>query len=180
MRAPWIAVVLAIGFATATAAQAPVDEDTAGAELLRLEVERRFTERVKSDLGLSDEQVRKLKATQERVGPRRRLLIRQMIGYRLSLQGQMQPGVAANPDSVRTYMDALQRLRGEQVALDQEEDREMAAYLTPVQRARFQMMRLRLLERANELRRERRGRLGPNRPGVRPQPRPAPRPRGRP
>lgn len=173
MRAPWIWLVLAAGLATGSAAQDPLDDDTAGAELLRTEIERRFAQRVRSDLGLSDDQMRKLKATQDRIGPRRRLLFRQTLGYRLALQGQMRPGVAANPDSVRVYMDGLQRIRREQVALDQEEDTELAKYLTPVQRARFQMMRLRLIERAAELRRERRGRLGADRPsgGVRPQPR---------
>jgi hypothetical protein len=76
-------------------------------------------------------------------------------------------------------MDGLQRLRAEQMALDQEEDRELAGYLTPVQRAQFHMMRTRLLERANEVRRERQGRLGPNRqPGARLQP--GQRPRRRP
>ena len=126
--------------------------------------------------------MRKLKATQDRISPRRRLLFRQTLGYRLALQGQMRPGVAANPDSVRVYMDGLQRIRREQVALDQEEDTELAKYLTPVQRARFQMMRHRLIERAAELRRERRGRMGADRPqgGVRPMPRAGQRPRRRP
>lgn len=181
MRAPWIWLGLVVGLTAQAAAQEPMGEDTAGAELLRVEIERRFAQRVQSDLGLSDDQMRKLKATQDRVGPRRRLLARQMVGYRLALQGQMQPGVAANADSVRVYMDGVQRLRGEQVALDQEEDRDFAEYLTPVQRARLHMMRTRLIEHVNELRRERQGRLGPGvRPGVRPQPRPAQRPRRRP
>ena len=183
-RARWIAIVLAAGVASAAAAQEPQADDTAGAELLRGEIERRFAQRVQANLGLNEEQMRKLKATQERVGPRRRQLIRQGLGYRLALQSQMRPGVAANPDSVRVYMDGMKRVRAEMITLDEDEDREMAGYLTPVQRAQFHMMRTRLLERANELRRARQGRLGPaDRPGagVRPQPRPGTqRPRRRP
>ena len=184
MRAPWIWIALAASVAGVAPAQEPQAEDTAGAELLRGEIERRFAERVQANLGLNDEQMRKLKATHERIGPRRRQLIRQGLGYRMALQGQMRPGVAANPDSVRVYMDGIKRVRAEQIALDEEEDREMAGYLTPVQRAQFHMMRTRLLERANELRRARQGRMGPaDRPGggVRPQPRPGvQRPRRRP
>ena len=162
-------------------AQEPDTTDTTGAELLRDEIERRFAERVRADLGLTNEQMRKLKATQERIGPRRRLLVRQAIGYRLALQGQMRPGVAANPDSVRVYMDGIQRIRAEQVKLDEEEDREMAQYMSPVQRAQFHMMRMRLLERAAELRRARQGRVGAgDRPRVGDRPRIGDRPRRRP
>jgi hypothetical protein len=161
MRAVWLWVVLAAGAARAAPAQDTVaGHDTAGAELLRVEIERRFAQRVQTDLGLSGDQMRRLKATQDRIGPRRRQLMREGLGYRLALQSQMRPGVAANPDSVKAYMDGLQRVRAAQVALDQEEDRELQGYLTPVQRAQFHMMRTRLIQRANELRRERRGRLG--------------------
>jgi hypothetical protein len=164
MRAAWIALVCVGALATGARGQDPRDDDTTGAELLRLEIERRFAQRVQADLGLSDGQMRQLKATQDRIGPRRRQLVREAIGYRLALQGQMRPGVAANPDSVRIYMDGIQRVRAQQLALDQEEDRELAAFLTPVQRARLQMMKARLLERANDLRRARQGRMGADRP----------------
>ena len=161
MRAPWIWLLLAAGVTTSGLAQvdAPVP-DTTGAELLRTEIERRFAQRLQADLELTAEQMNKLKATQDRIGPRRRQLRRQEFGYRLALQREMRPGVAANDDSVKAYMDGLRRVRSEQVALDEDEDRELSKYLTPVQRARFHMMRTRLLQRANELRRERQGRMG--------------------
>lgn len=170
MRAPWLAFVLGAVLTTGAVAQADVPEgDTAGAELLRTEIERRFTERLRADLDLTPDQMKKLQATQSRFGPRRRQLVREGMGYRMALQREMRPGVAANADSVQAYMDGLKRVRAAQVALDEEEDRELAKYLTPVQRARFQMMRTRLLQRANEIRRERQG-----------QGRMGPRPRGRP
>lgn len=181
MRVWVIVLMLAAGTTVPALAQELVDDDTAGAELLRGEIERRFAERVRADLGLTNDQMQKLKATQERFGPRRRLLVRQAIGYRLALQGQMRPGVAANPDSVRVYMDGMQRIRAEQVTLDEEENRDMARYLTPVQRAQFHMMRMRLLERAAELRRARQGRMGgADRPRIGDRPRVVDRPRRRP
>jgi hypothetical protein len=89
----------------------------------------------------------------------------------------MRPGEAANADSVKKLMDGFQAGRAEMFKIEQDEDREMAGYLTPVQQARYQMMRQRLQERVNEMREQRRGRM---RPGMGPQGgRPQRTPRGR-
>ncbi|MGH7673121.1 MAG: hypothetical protein ACREMC_09480 [Gemmatimonadales bacterium] len=135
--------------------------DTAEAGRLRRQIEERFAARVQQELGLTTDQATKLRATQERFGERRRTLMRQQMGRRIALQAQMRPGEAANADSVKRLMDGLQAGRGEMLKLDQDEDRDMSAYLTPVQRARYQMMRQRFLERVNEMREQRRGRMGP-------------------
>jgi hypothetical protein len=177
MRYALLIGVLLAGPAQAVAQDVAEPEDTAGAEILRQEVERRIEERVRVDLRLSDDQMSKLRATQSRIGPRRRLLLRQLIGYRIGLYGQMRPGVAANPDSVRVYMDGEQRVRVQQLALEQEEDREWAGYLTPVQRAQLKIIRQRIIDRVNQLRATRQNRL---RGGDRPTPRLRPRDRGRP
>lgn len=160
-RVWWVLLFVA---APALGAQTPADsEPEARAHRLRAEVERRFAERVRTELGLSDAQASKLRATHEKFGARRRALMRQQFERRQALQGQMRPGVEADPDSVRKLMDALQDGRAELLRFEEEEDREMAGYLTPVQRAQFQLMRQRFLERVQELRRERRG-MRPDRP----------------
>ena len=171
-RLLWVLV-----FAVAPTLGAQTPSDTAGPERLRAEIEQRFAERVKVELGLTDEQVTRLKATQERYGERRRALMRQQFERRLALQGQMRPGVQANADSVRKLMDGFQAGRAELFKLEQEEDREMAAYLTPVQQAQFQMMRERFLQRVQEMRRERAMMRG-REPGMRPEGR-RPGPEGR-
>lgn len=143
---------------------------------MRAQIEQRFAERVKADLGLTDDQAGKLRATQERFGQRRRALMRQQFERRRALQGQMQPGVAANADSVRKLMDGMQAGRAELLRIEQDEDREMAGYLTPVQRARYQMMRQRFVERVNEMREGRGGgRRDRMRPGAPPGPQQRPR-----
>jgi Spy/CpxP family protein refolding chaperone len=88
----------------------------------------------------------------------------------------MQPGVAANADSVRKLMDGMRAGRSEMLKIEQDEDQEMSGYLTPVQRARYQQMREHLMRRVNEMRQERRGRMGPGGPGG--QRGPGMRPRG--
>ena len=70
--------------------------------------------------------------------------------------GQLQPGIAANADSVRRLMDARDQNRAALAQLERDEEKEMAAYLTPVQRARYQFLRQRLQERIVEMRRQRR------------------------
>lgn len=142
------------------------------AERLRQAIERRFAERVQVELGLTADQAGKLRATQERYGERRRGTMRRQFGIRQALQWQMRPGVAASPDSVRRLMDALKAGRAELLKIEEDEDREMGGYLTPVQRAQFQMMRQRFLERVQEMRRERGRMMGPRDGGARPRARP--------
>ncbi len=171
-----VAVLLVPGLA----AQEPLPPrgrpDSAEAERLRVQIEERFAQRVQQELRLTPDQATKLRASQERFGTRRRAVMRQQIERRMALQDQMQPGVAANGDSVKKLMDGVQAGRAEMLKIEQDEDREMGAYLTPVQRARYQMMRQRLFERVNEMREQRRGRMGP---GMGPGGPPQRRPRGR-
>jgi hypothetical protein len=167
----WLALTLAV----VQQPLVPPPQDTGEAGRLRRQIEARFAQRVQQDLGLTADQGAKLRGTQERFGERRRALMRQQLERRRAMDGQMQPGVAANADSVKKLMDGIQAGRGEMLKLEQDEDREMAGYLTPVQRARYQQMREHLMQRANEMRQERRargqgggGRMGPG-PRARPQ-----------
>src|SRR6266511_3736047 len=170
MNRLWLCAALAVAFGAPVVGQQPPGQpaDTAEAGRLRRQIEERFGQHVKEQLRLSDDQATKLRATQERFGERRRGLMRQQAERRMALSDQMQPGVAANSDSVRKLMDGLQGGRAEMLKVEQDEDRDMAGYLTPVQRARYQEMRRRFLDRVNEMRQERRERRGVG-PGMRPQ-----------
>lgn len=155
-----LAVMLAPG--RGVAAQGGADSvrqrgDTAEAEQLRTQIEQRFSARVQQELKLTNEQTAKLRDTQERFGPRRRALMRQQVERRRALEGQMQPGVAANQDSVRKLMDGLTAGHLDMVRIQQDENRELAGFLTPVQQYRYNTMRERLLQRVGEMRRQGRG-----------------------
>src|SRR6266508_1475546 len=156
---------LAVVVAPVLGAQQPSDTNEAGR--LRTQIESTFTRRVQQDLNLSPDQATKLRATQERFGTRRREVMQQQLARRQALENQMQPGIAANSDSVRKLMDGIQTGRADILKIEQDQDREMAAYLTPVQRARYQQMRERFMQRVGELRMERREGRG-MRPGMRP------------
>jgi hypothetical protein len=176
MRKQHILLSLAVLFAPGLAAQQRdsmrPQSDTAEAGRLRAQIEKRFSDRVQQDLKLTSDQATKLRATQERFGTRRRTLMTQQMQRRRALDDQMQPGLAANPDSVRKLLDGMRAGRADMVKIEQDEDREMSAYLTPVQQARFQQMREHFIQRVGEMHREGRGigrgqRMGPRRPAIR-------------
>jgi hypothetical protein len=79
-----------------------------------------------------------------------------------ALRAQLQPGVAANQDSVAKLTDAMVDLRLASAQSTRAEMTELSKFLTPVQRARLFVMRERLRERVKEAREHRgmRGRGG--------------------
>jgi Spy/CpxP family protein refolding chaperone len=168
--------MLGLALVPALAAQqdSVLARDSAVRDQLQQEIERRFGAAVQRQLGLTDDQAGKLRATEERFRPRRRAIMREQLLLRMGLQDQMRPGEAANSDSVRRLMDGMQANRSELLRIEQEQDREMSGYLTPVQRARYQMLRERLVQRLQEVRRERAGqgtgRAAPQRPRRRMRP----------
>ena len=162
-----LAVLLAPCLAAQQRDSMSAQSDTAEAGRLRREIERRFSDRVQQDLKLTPDQATKLRATQERFGTRRRTLIQQQMQRRRGIEDQMQPGVPANSDSLRKLMDGMQTGRAEMLNIEQDENREMSGYLTPVQQARFQQMREQLMRRVGELRMRRREGRGMGRgPGM--------------
>jgi hypothetical protein len=163
----WLLLAFA---APSLAAQRAGPPDSARAERLRGQIERRFGERVRQELGLSEAQAGKLRATQERFGERRRPLMQRQRAVRHALRTQMRPGQAADPDSVRKLLGAMEAGRAAMFELEQAERREMDGYLTPVQHAQFLMLRERLHRRVEEMRRDG-PRAGHRRPGERDGPR---------
>ena len=170
-----LAVLLAPSLAAQQRDSMRAPRDTAEAGRLRAQIESTFSQRIQQDLNLSPDQATKLRATQERFGARRRDVMQQQLARRQALENQMQPGIAANSDSVRKLMDGIQTGRGDMLRIEQDQDREMAGYLTPVQRARYQQMRERFIQRVGELRMQRREGRGfgrgqgmiPRRPAIR-------------
>jgi Spy/CpxP family protein refolding chaperone len=165
--------ILVVCVAPALAAQqdSTAPPDSAERERLQQQIEDRFGRLVQQQLQLSDDQAVKLRGTEERFRGRRREILRRQLALRLGLNAQMCPGCSANPDSVRRLMDGIETNRAELFRLQQDQDREIAGYLTPVQRARYQILRERFFRRLTEVRRERlEGREGrrPLRPRRRP------------
>jgi hypothetical protein len=135
--------------------------DTTGAtsDSLRQRIEERFAFRVQRELGLTNEQTAKLRATSQQFGARHRELRNKHRQLDDALSAQLRPGVAANQDSVAKLTDALIDLRIAAAQLTRDEMRDASKYLNPVQRARLFTMRERFQHRVNEVR-EHRGMRG--------------------
>ena len=148
--------------ASALAAQNPSDtSDAAQTQQLRDQIRARWQQVVRRQLELKPDEAAKLQETEDRFASQRRAIAQRQRGVQEALRGQLQPGVAANADSVRRLMDARDQNRTALSQLERDEDKEMAGYLTPVQRARYQFLRQRLQERIVEMRRQRNHPLPP-------------------
>lgn len=144
----WVNGSIVLGLALAVAA-APVraqdDADPARADSLRGIIQQRFARQVQQQLGLTQEQTDKMRATTLTYFAKRRTLEIQERRLKQALTAQMRPGQAADQDSVARLTDQLLTLKIQQVQSYRDELKEMT-YLTPVQRAQFFIMRERLLE----------------------------------
>ncbi len=166
----WLLVMVLA--ASGLRAQTPADTgDDAEVQQLQQRIRQRWNERVRQDLDLSNDQATRLQATEGRFLARRRELARDQRAVADALHRQLQPGVAANSDSVRKLMDARDRNRAALAQLEGDEDREIAGYLSPVQHARYQALREQLRRRIQEIREQRRG-AGPRGRIMRPRRRP--------
>jgi Spy/CpxP family protein refolding chaperone len=134
---------------------------------LRQRIEERWGQMVQQELQLNDQQMDRVRTATRAHMDRRRDLMRRRMDLERAIGQQMQPGVAANNDSLGRMLDAMGRLRVEDAQSDEQLNRDLS-FLTPVQRARFFMMQRRFEDRMREIR-ERRG-MGQMRPGERMDP----------
>jgi len=124
-------------------------------EQLRRRVRERYAERVRQELNLTDDQMRRLRSTVGTYGAERRDMETRQRALRDALVQQLRPGVTASRDSVARLTDELMSLRVRYAESFRGEQAEMAKYLDPIQRAKVTVLRERLLNRAQELRRRR-------------------------
>ena len=179
MRSVYLwSLLLLTPFGMAGAQQA--DTSSVRRDSLRHRIEERFAARAQQDLGLTNEQATKLRATSQQFGTRRADLLTRGRQVREALTAQLQPGVAANQDSVAKLTNAMIELKTAEAQISRDEVKEQSKYLNPVQRARLYVMRERFAHRLKEVyghrgekgsrheARERRGDDGHHRGGDRP------------
>jgi hypothetical protein len=153
-RILWLIVGVLAVVGRPALAQDDADGDPEAARM-RQQIEARFGAQIQEMLGLSDQQAGQLRTTFTTFAPKRRAMEREQRAIKQALQGQLRPGVAASPDSVARLTDRLLAMKVTYAQSFVDEDRDMARYLTPVQRAQFQVMRERLMARIEDIRRQR-------------------------
>jgi hypothetical protein len=126
--------------------------------MLRRELEQRFAAQMREQLQLTGEQETKVRGIMSGFAERRRALEGEERAMRQALNGQLRPGIAANADSVGKLVDGISAARVSYAKLIQDEMRELATVLDPVQRGQLFLMRDRLLQRVQEMRQNARAR----------------------
>lgn len=122
------------------------------AAMLRAQIEARFGERVKAELGLTDQQMDRLQMAARANEDRTRDLNRREADMARAVMEQLRPGIAANQDSLGRLLDGIAAVRVQRAQSEQQELRELGQFLNPVQRARLLLMRRQLLQRIQEIR----------------------------
>lgn len=151
-----LALLLFLAATPAVAQHAQTPADTTGRAHGRFNHQR--AARLKEALDLTDDQAAKLRSTETKFMEQRRAIMQRSRTVSQALRAQLRPGVAANADSVRKLLDASDENAGALMQLRRDERRELATYLTPVQQARFQLIRQRAMGRFGRFRGHRGGR----------------------
>jgi len=175
MRRVIVTVIVAAALTGRAVAQEPTEENPQRAEQLRQLIEDRFAARAQEELGLDDEQFQRLRGTSAQFAAERRGVEQQERRLRQAMAFQLRPGIAANQDSVARLLDALIDVKAAYVQTYRDEMKALAAFLNPVQRAQYFVLRERLLNLAQQVRTQRalRSDTGGARPGMlRPRRRP--------
>lgn len=124
----------------------------------RAALEQQFRERTarlaQQRLGLTDAQLRRLEQTNARFAPQLRQLVAQERDIRRQLRQEMLAGSSANQQHVSELLDASIRLQKQRIAIVESEQKDLAGFLTPVQRARYIALQAQFRKRAEELSRQ--------------------------
>lgn len=165
---PYALVVLFAATVVAPAAgqdPAPVPERA----LLRDRIERTFQARAREEMSLTDEQATKLQDATRRTSDRRRALDVENRRLNRALAAEMRPGVAADGRLLRRTLDSIVDLRVAAAQIYRDEQRELATFLSDIQRAQYHVLRERVLNRVETVRAQRAPEVE-RRPGVRRRP----------
>lgn len=166
-RLSGIVLLLSAALALVPATQAQGIAPRGGERRAELEarVRQQFARVVKERLALTDEQLRKLGETTRRFEERRRLLIEQERDARMGLRQELMAGDdKADQERVARLLDQLVSVQRQRLQIFEEEQRELATFLTPVQRAKFAALQEALRKRVEEMRERRNERRGGGRP----------------
>ena len=167
MRTIAFLMAVSLGVPALLSAQDTIGDPVRAARLREM-VELRFGERMREELGLSDDQANRVRVALGGLAAKRRGMEQDERRLRQALAHQLRPGVAANPDSVAKLVDALTTHRVAYAQTFRDEMRELSTILNPVQRGQYLMMRDRLMQRITELQQGRQEQGPPFRPNRRP------------
>ena len=151
------AVVITATFGGAAQAQAQRVEGARGnprREALERKLSTRTAEVIKRRLELTDAQMTRLQATNRQFEEQRRALFTRERETRVALRREMMAEGSPNQSRISELLDLTLQLERQRLDLIQNEQRELAKFLTPVQRAKLLGFQTELRRRTQDMRRK--------------------------
>jgi len=146
-----LSVFLAASAVSAQPVNAPANPNRAA-------LEQQFRERsarvAQQKLRLTDGQLAQLEESNARFAPQLNQLVVQDRDTRRELRWEMTSGNQANQQHVSDLLDNTMRLQKQRIALVEAEQKDLARFLTPVQRAGYLALQAQFRNRAQELGRD--------------------------
>jgi protein CpxP len=172
LRLTTLVVVLSAASANAQGAQAPTTNAN------RPALEQQFRERVaklaQNRIGLSDAQMGQLQQSNARFGPELNQVAGQEREVRQQLRLELTSGRDPNQQHVSELLDRSLQLQKQRIAIVESEQKDLARFMTPVQRARYIALQQQFRRRTQELARPNDGQgatgLRGGRPGLKKRP----------
>lgn len=159
MRFQRLLAVLAVSIvATSSALDAQRPDSASGRrQALERRVRQQMATVVQQRLGLNADQMRRLGEVNRDMEAERRLLNQQERDVRIGLRAEVRRGDSANQDRVARYVDQLIDVQRRRIDLLSREQRALAAFMTPTQRAQYLAIQDQVRKRMEDMRGRRRG-----------------------
>ncbi|MGH7602798.1 MAG: hypothetical protein ACRENK_02235 [Gemmatimonadaceae bacterium] len=144
-------LVLTVLAGTTVAAQHPATVANPNRAALEKQFRERSAKVAQQRLGLTDAQLAQLEQTNARYAPQLNQLLAQERDTRRQLRAEMMAGNQANQQHVSELMDNSIRLQKQRINLVEAEQKDLARFLSPTQRAGYAALQNQVRRRAQEL-----------------------------
>ena len=152
-RAASAALIIAVIAPGAAIAQRPGPDSTIPRrQMLEQRLRERTADVVKRRLQLTDDQMKQLQATNQRYEKQRADLMARERDTRRELRQQLLAGSDANQNRVSQLLDQAMQIERQRLDLQQSEQRDLAKFLQPVQRAKLFGLQAEMRKRAQQMR----------------------------
>ena len=154
MRSRMPVLALALACATAVPLQAQGGRDSANRPAVQ-QLQRRVVEVVQRTLGATDDQMRQLAEVNRRYAEERRALNQRDREARQTIRAEVLRDSLADQDKVSRMLDQLVDVQRQRLDVFAREQRDLARFLTPVQRAKYATLQEGLRKKVEQLRQKR-------------------------
>ena len=155
VRVLGLVTAAALAIAPPLAAQQPSPPPDTATGALQARVRQRLAAVMKQRLELTDDQMRQLTAVNASYEARRRALMGQERDARVTVRGELQRGKQADQKRVDGALTDLFRIQRARIDLAEQEQRELAKFLQPSQRAGYLALQEQVRRRVEQMRKRR-------------------------